>query len=59
VLLPDCLDGSSGHSLRDQQIGVEWQVWPVLLDGTERLHNDARCAERFIELWSAEFVEPA
>ncbi len=38
----DAFDGGGRHAIGDQQVGVERQVRAVLLDGAERLHEDAR-----------------
>ena len=40
-LVADRADRGLGDPLGDQQVGVERQVRPVLLDGPERLHDDA------------------
>jgi hypothetical protein len=41
VLFPDGLDSTGSYSIRNQQISIKRQVRPVLLDGPERLHDDA------------------
>ena len=58
---PKC-DFTTNHepvgAVGDEEVGVEGQVGTMLLDGAKRLDDDARLAERGVDLRSAEFVEP-
>ena len=48
---------ASRDPVGDQQVGVERQVRAVLLDRTERLHEDAARGHEALEVRSPEFGE--
>jgi hypothetical protein len=53
------IDGQCRHPIGDHEVGVERQMRTVLLDGTERLDDDAALGDEPGHIGSSEFCEVA